>query len=453
MLNICRQHLRQNRQRKEANWVILDLHDIHDPGPDPYTVFEAQDLHQHVLDAIDDLPPQTQQTALLFYYQQMSLKEVAALLGVSVGTVKQQLHRAREKLKDPLRPLYHEYFAPPQRAKQMISLHIAAIISNPNSKDQVILTDESGKRNISLPIDPTSAQALIRTASGSPTIGHPTFTQRLIDTLDATLESVTLNQLPQDILCAELTLKQNNQIKKLDTTPGEAFALATSTGIPITADPEILNSPDQASDPLTLSLPAISVTLPSDSFKGKIVGKNGRNIITFEILTDVKLIINATPQTIHIVSSDPQKRAVAKRALTDLIASDRVNPDLIAKAVSSAQNTTESDQSPSTTDLQLFFTLPNTQPSRAIVTVPNEQVQKRFIGSKGRNALAFESATGVHAFISDAIPNKTVLWSLDTDKLEVARLALERIIKEDNINPDLINETVSACKAQHYLKT
>jgi bifunctional DNase/RNase len=299
-------------------------------------------------------------------------------------------------------------------------------------------------------IDPASAQSLILAVSGNPNTGVHTFTQRLIDTLDATLESVTLNQLPENILCAELTLKQNDQTKKLDAQPGEALALAASTGVPITADPEIFQSIDQTSDPLASSQPAISISLSDDSIKGKIVGKNGRNIITFEILTGVKLIVNATPQTVHIVSTDPQKREIAKRALTDLISSNRINPDLIAEAVTNAQNT--SDDSNQSNDVKLFFTLPNTRPSPAIVAVSNEQTKKRFIGSQGRNALAFEAATGVHTYITDAIPKKIAIWSTDPDKLEVARLSLERIVAEEQITPDLIEEIVSACKAQHYLQ-
>ncbi|MYC16322.1 MAG: sigma-70 family RNA polymerase sigma factor [Gemmatimonadetes bacterium] len=448
VLNLCRQHLRQNRQwRERSDWI----RDTYDPCPDPGTVFEARDLHQQVLKAIDDLPPQTRRATLSFYYQHMSLKEVAALLDVSIGTVKQHLHRARTRLKEPLRPLYREYFATPKWEKSMITLHIAAIVHHPNARADVILSDETGQHNLSLSVDATSAQALILAVSNRPAPGLHILTQRLIDTLGATLESVTLKQLPENIPYAELTFKQNTRIKSLNAHPGEALALAASTGAPITAQPEILEISNRANDALALSQPAVSVPLTDDSIKGKIVGKNGRNIITYEILTGVKLIVNATPQTVHIVCSDSQKREIAKRALSELISLHRINPNRVAKAVANAKKTLISDATQPIDDVKLFFTLPEGRPPE-VITVSNEQVKKRFIGSQGRNALAFEAATGVQAFIADALPKKIAIWSSDTDKLEVARLALERIVAKETINPDIITEIVSSCKAQHYLR-
>ena len=444
--NLCRQHLRQNRQwRERSEWI----RDTYGPGPDPYTIFETRDLHQQVLKAIDDLPPQTRRATLSFYYQRMSLKEIAALLDVSIGTVKQHLHRARTRLKEPLRPLYREYFATPKWEKSMITLHIAAIVHHPNARADVILSDETGQHNLSLPVDTTTAQALILALSNSPAPGLYILTQRLIETLGATLESVTLKQLPENIPYAELTFKQNTKTKRLDAHPEEALALAASTGAPITAKPEILEISNRTNDALALGQPAVSVALTDDSIKGKIVGKNGRNIITYEILTGVKLIVNATPQTVYIVCSDSQKREIAKRALSELISLRRINPNRVAKAVANAKKTLISDATQPVDDIKLFFILPEGRPPE-VITVSNEQVKKRFIGSQGRNALAFEAATGVQAFITDAIPKKIAIWSSDTDKLEVARLALEQIVAKENINPDLITEIVSSCKAQHY---
>ena len=81
-----------------------------------------------------------------------------------------------------------------------------------------------------------------------------------------------------------------------------------------------------------------AVTLPSDEVKGKIIGKEGRNIRTFERATGVELLVDDTPGTITLSSFDPVRREIARVALENLIQDGRIQPAKIEEAIQNAQD-------------------------------------------------------------------------------------------------------------------
>ncbi|MCI5108658.1 MAG: ribonuclease Y [Candidatus Pacebacteria bacterium] len=101
---------------------------------------------------------------------------------------------------------------------------------------------------------------------------------------------------------------------------------------------EILTSSIQRlANNVTSDIMATSVDIPSDEIKGKIIGKEGRNIKSFEKSTGVEVIVDDTPGAVTISSFDPVRRQVARVALENLISDGRIQPAKIEEEVKKAQ--------------------------------------------------------------------------------------------------------------------
>jgi ribonuclease Y len=128
--------------------------------------------------------------------------------------------------------------------------------------------------------------------------------------------------------------KQNEQdiesrMRKLEITSNEKLEQKANE-ILVTAVHRLGNS-------VVADVLATTVTLPNDEIKGKIIGKEGRNIRTFERATGVDVIIDDTPGTITLSCFDPIRRQIARIALENLILDGRIQPARIEESVQKAE--------------------------------------------------------------------------------------------------------------------
>ncbi|MCA9952146.1 MAG: ribonuclease Y, partial [Anaerolineales bacterium] len=86
-----------------------------------------------------------------------------------------------------------------------------------------------------------------------------------------------------------------------------------------------------------------SVPLPSEDMKGRIIGRNGRNIRAFEQAAGVDIVVDDTPESVTVSSFDSVRREIARRAMTKLIQDGRIHPARIEKLIEDATKEVERD--------------------------------------------------------------------------------------------------------------
>ena len=138
-------------------------------------------------------------------------------------------------------------------------------------------------------------------------------------------KTMLLDQLKHDLAQEQMQLIRENEAKIKETSLEKAKEILSTTMQRCMIE-QVVET--------TVSV----VALPNDEMKGRIIGREGRNIRALETLTGVDLIIDDTPEAVVLSSFDPVRREIAKLALEKLIVDGRIHPVRIEEMVEKAQD-------------------------------------------------------------------------------------------------------------------
>lgn len=251
-LNVCRNHLRRQAPpafsfEELAGGLALDALPFTADTPDPHEAAEAREVHRRVLAAVESLPPPDRQATLLFYYEHLTVAEIAALLGITVPAVKVRLHRARKRLEARLQPWWweRELARPFEKEIKMADVKIADIVQMERAgqiQHVVVLLDEVGRRALPIWIGAAESMAI---ATGVRHVATPrplTFAlvAQLLSASRASIERVRITALKDGVFYAVVRLRRSGTVQELDARPSDALALATQLDTPIEVADEVI---------------------------------------------------------------------------------------------------------------------------------------------------------------------------------------------------------------------
>lgn len=249
VINLCRSYLRQQHDNPlsieaisgglDATPVLLVSH-----APDPQTMAEMRELHEFVLAAIETLSPQNRQATLLYYYEQLSLREIGSILGISMTAVKGRLHKSRRQLATYFttfasrEPWFSEQLplatggTIQERKPTMIEVQLVDVIIPEDDKQNfhvVILLDEKGQRVLPIWVGPFEANSIAMYLLDEKFVPRPMtydFMANLLKATGAVLEEIQISSLQESTYYATALLRVGDTVQPIDARPSDAMAIA-----------------------------------------------------------------------------------------------------------------------------------------------------------------------------------------------------------------------------------
>ena len=236
-INVCRSHIRHQKINflsfeEIMGGVKIDGDIFRSDSPSPMKVVQEQELYNLMLEAVNTLSPKNRTTVLLFYFEQLTINEISALLNTSTTAIKGRLRKARKQLRSKLLPLYLENSSTitSNQDPNMIEVTVADLIS-PNAVCQscvVILWDETNRQILPIFVGADSGMTIAHILNQT-SIARPMtlqFMSNMLQAAEVNLKSVVVEALEKDIYYAVACLDCNGKVQKVDARPSDAIALA-----------------------------------------------------------------------------------------------------------------------------------------------------------------------------------------------------------------------------------
>jgi len=251
VVNLCKNDLRRPKIEQLSVESISGGHSFDSlpfaaVEPGPAEVVEAREAHRLVLDAISELSAANQKAVLLYYFEELSVREIASLLHISVSAVKGRLHKSRRQLRSTLAEPKQQSLADETRRRQMIPVAVIDIvIPNPENQHRVmVLLDEDGRRILPIWIGAYEATAIALHLQGTE-VSRPmtySFMAGLLAKAGVQVESVSVSALINDTFYATVRGHVHEDTFEVDARPSDAIALALCTRIPIFVAEEVMEA-------------------------------------------------------------------------------------------------------------------------------------------------------------------------------------------------------------------
>jgi hypothetical protein len=220
--------------------------EVSDEHEDPQHIAERRELNEWVLRAVEALPDRLRGPTVLYYYDYLTVAEIAGLLEISESAAKVRLHRSRNALRHTISNRYNaEYFREYRQRRVEAMVRVQVIdVARSSGGVAMLLFDRAGVRVLPIFVGATEAAALSQ-ALVAKTFSRPLtyeLIHDLLGSLGAEVRHVRIESLqrPGGVFIGLVTLELDGLEREVDARPSDAINLAMRSGAPIYVAPAVM---------------------------------------------------------------------------------------------------------------------------------------------------------------------------------------------------------------------